>query len=173
MQIETSRLLLRPPALEDAEDIFARYAQDREVTLYLQWAPHSDIQTTREFLRRCLKVWEQETAFPWVVIRKTDRNLMGMIELGIEGHRACLGYVLARPYWGQGFATEAASAVVNWAIAQPPIHRVWATCDCDNHASARVLEKAGMQREGLLWRWAICPTMGSVPRDSWSYAKVK
>jgi ribosomal-protein-alanine N-acetyltransferase len=84
-----------------------------------------------------------------------------------------LGYVLARRWWGQGFATEAAEAVVAWALAQEEVHRVWAVCDVDNVASARVLEKIGMHREGRLASWAVMPNLGGVPRDCWCYARVK
>jgi [ribosomal protein S5]-alanine N-acetyltransferase len=61
-----------------------------------------------------------------------------------------LGYALARAYWGRGFATEAGTAVVAWALERPEIHRVWAVCDAENVASARMLEKLGMRREGPL-----------------------
>jgi RimJ/RimL family protein N-acetyltransferase len=62
---------------------------------------------------------------------------------------------------------------VDWALTQPTIYRVWATCDVDNLASARLLEKIGMQREGLLRRWIIPPNISEVPRDCWCYAKTK
>ena len=82
-----------------------------------------------------------------------------MVELRLHGHMADLGYVIARPHWGQGFVSEAARVVVDWALVQQHIYRVWAVCDIDNAASARVLEKIGMQREGLLRRWIIHPNM--------------
>lgn len=69
--------------------------------------------------------------------------------------------------------TEAVRAVVDWAIGQPEMHRVWAVCDVDNKASARVLEKAGMEREGILRRWSIHPNISEFPRDCICYAKVK
>src|SRR5712691_9514550 len=122
--IETWRLHLRPPVMDDATAIFAQYAQDPEVTKYLEWRPHQNIAATRDFLRRCLAVWERGTAFPWVITRKEDNQLLGMVELRIGGHRADLGYVVARPYWGRGLATEAARAVVDWTFVQPGIYRV-------------------------------------------------
>jgi len=159
--------------MDDATAIFAQYAQDPEVTKYLEWRPHQNIETTRDFLRRCLIVWEQGTAFPWVITRKNDQQLLGMIEMRINQYRADLGYLVARPYWGQGIATEAAKALVGWALAQPSIYRVWAVCDVENKASARVLEKVGMQREGLLRRWIMHPNTSDTPRDCLCYAKVK
>ncbi len=171
--IATRRLLIRPPHLDDAEAIFARYAQDREVTQYLIWRPHTHIDETRDFLRRCITVWEQETAFPWVITQKEDSQLLGMIELRLAGHAADLGYVVARANWGQGIATEATQALVEWSLTQPDIYRVWAVCDVENLASARVLEKAGLEREGRLRRWSMHPNISPEPRDCWCYAKVK
>ena len=170
---ETSRLILRPPTLDDAEEIFTKYAQDPDVTRYMIWSPHQDITVTREFLERCLKCWSDETAFPWAITLKGDGALLGMIEMRIAGHKANFGYGLARQYWNQGYTTEAAKALVEWALAQEGIYRAWAVCDCENLASARVLEKAGLEREGILRRFSIHPNISPEPRDSYLYAAVK
>ena len=84
-----------------------------------------------------------------------------------------LGYVLARFYWGNGYMTEAVQGLVHWALKQKQIYRIWAVCDVDNIASARVMEKAGMQREGILRRWSVHPNLSPEPRDSYCYAIVK
>lgn len=170
---ETLRLRLRPPVLEDAKSIFEQYAQDAEVTKYLIWSPHRYIDETRDFLRRCQFLWKDGAAFPWAITRKEDDCLLGMIEIRIDGHSVNLGYVLARRFWGNGYAAEAVNAVSDWALAQEEIYRVWAVCDVENHASARVLEKSGMQREGTLRRWLVHPHCGVVPRDCYCYSKVK
>ena len=68
---------------------------------------------------------------------------------------------------------EALKSVVEWALAQPEIYRVWATCDVDNVASARVLERAGMGREGVLRRWLVHPNLSDEPRDCLCYSIVK
>ena len=98
---------------------------------------------------------------------------MGIIEIRVDGFRADVGYGVARPHWGRGIATEALRPIVAWALAQPSIHRVWALCDVENVASARVLEKVGMQREGLLRRNIVHPNISDEPRDSYCYAVVK
>ncbi len=172
-QFETSRLKLRPPVLKDAKPIFNNYANDKLVTRYLHWEPHDSIEKTRAFLKRCRNVWRAGTAFPWVMCLKDSGEVIGMIELRIDGHCADLGYVLARDYWDRGYASEAAQLVLDWAIAQPPIYRVWAVCDVDNYASARVLEKIGMQREGTLRRWLFHPNVEKKPRDCYAYSMVK
>jgi RimJ/RimL family protein N-acetyltransferase len=171
--IETERLRLRPPVMQDATVIFATYAQDPEVTRYLTWRPHTSIDDTREFLRRCAAGWEQEGPFPWAITLRAGGRLLGLMDLRPGGHRVELGYALGRADWGRGFMTEAVCAVTEWALAQPEIHRVWAVCDVENRASARVLEKVGMEREGILRRWSAHPNVGAIPRDCWCYARVK
>ena len=172
-RFETSRLTLRPPVIEDAGPIFTSYATDRLVTRYVHWHPHETISDTKAFIHRCINVWHAGTAFPWVLCLKDGGEVIGMIELRIDGHRADIGYVLARDYWEKGLATEAAKLIVDWVIAQPPVYRVWAVCDVDNHPSARVLEKIGMQREGILRRWLFHPNLENEPRDCYVYALIK
>src|SRR5437762_5585976 len=96
------------------------------------WLPHQSVTDTRQWLERCIRVWQEELSFPWVITRKDDSLLLGMIELRIEAHKAFLGYVVARDSWGKGYMTEAAKQVVGWAIAQPGIWRVWSFCDVEN-----------------------------------------
>jgi ribosomal-protein-alanine N-acetyltransferase len=69
--------------------------------------------------------------------------------------------------------TEALTPIVEWALAQPRIFRVWATCDIENRRSARVLEKVGMQFEGVLRRYVVHPNVSDEPRDALLYARVK
>lgn len=96
--IETSRLRLRRPTRDDAGAIFTQYAQDAEVTKYLTWRPHENIERTFAFLRCCILAWEESAAFPGIITQRDEQRLLGMIELRIRGHCADLGYVLARPY---------------------------------------------------------------------------
>lgn len=168
--LETTRLMLRLPMIEDAKQIFARYAHDCEVTKYLIWRPHKSIEETKVFVERCIRGWAEGNFFAWVVVRKDDNALIGMIELRIADGEADFGYVLAREAWGQGYATEMAKAVVSWAMEQNEIQRVWATCDCDNKASARVLEKAGLKFEKVLKGYIVHPNISDDPRDSRLYS---
>jgi RimJ/RimL family protein N-acetyltransferase len=69
--------------------------------------------------------------------------------------------------------TEALKTLIAWALKQEEIYRIWAVCDVDNLASARVMEKAGMQLEGILRRWSVHPNISAEPRDSCCYAIVK
>jgi [ribosomal protein S5]-alanine N-acetyltransferase len=131
------------------------------------------VERTRTFLRRCLAGIADGSVVPWVITGRGDDRPFGMLELRPSAHRAEMGYVLARERWGRGLMPEAASAALDWGLAQPSIFRVWSVTDVDNLASARVLEKIGMQREGLLRRWLVHPNLGPEPRDCWCFSRVK
>ena len=170
--IATERLALRRPALSDAEAIF-EYGRDTEVTRYMDWPTHKSEQTVIEHLRSCPPRWESGEEFHWVITLRPYDRAIGGISCRIRGHSADFGYVLNRRYWRRGIATEAARAVVAWVSTLEPVYRLWATCDTENLASVRVLEKAGLTREGILRCWAIRPNISQQPRDAFVYAKVR
>jgi len=170
---ETPRLLARPPVVADAQVIFDRYASDPEVAKYMTWKPHRSVDETKEFLEWCQRAWHVGSAFPWSLWLKHSQAFAGLVEMRIGAHGVDVGYALSRRCWHQGLMTEALSSVVHRALAQPGIFRVWATCDVDNVASARVLERVGMQREGVLRQWLVHPNLGETPRDALCYSIVK
>jgi RimJ/RimL family protein N-acetyltransferase len=171
--IETQRLKLRQPIIEDAPSIFEQYAQDQQVTKYMTWQPHANVKTTQQFLQQAIADLKAKNYYLWVIMPKKEAKAIGMIRLQSHNYRAELGYVLALPYWNQGLMAEALQPLVDWTLTQPNIYRVWAVCDCENIASARVLEKLGMTCEGILRRWLIHPNMSNEPRDCFCYAQVK
>jgi RimJ/RimL family protein N-acetyltransferase len=171
--IASERLLLRKPRLDDARAIFESYAQDPEVTRYLVWKPHKNIQETVHFLSVCEQLWESGKDYAYAVTLKNDGSLIGMFSLHAMNLKLEVGYALARPYWGKGYMTEILRTVIDWALTQADIYRLQAFCDVDNIASARMMEKAGMAREGLLRRYVLHPNLSDEPRDAYLYAVVK
>ena len=143
------------------------------MTKYVSWRAHHNVDETREYVHMCLLAWDVGKAFHWVIESAEDKQVIGMIIARVNAEKWELGYVLARAYWRQGFMTEALNGIIAWALKQKEIHRVWAVCDVDNLASAHVLEKVGMQREGILKRWSVHPNLGAEPRDSYCYAITK
>jgi RimJ/RimL family protein N-acetyltransferase len=171
--IQTERLLLRKARMDDAPVIFESYARDPEVTRYLVWKPHQTIQETYRFLSACEQLWRTGKDFAYAITLKEDHSLIGMFSLHPMKMKVEVGYALARLYWGKGFMTEVLRTVIDWAFTQPDIFRVQAICDVENVGSARVMEKAGMMREGLLQRYVLHPNISAEPRDSYLYAVVK
>ena len=169
-RLETERLVLRRPRPEDAPAIFEGWAQDKEVTRYLTWRPHEHIEQTQAFVQSCLSAWEHQTRFPYMITLKETGQVIGMIDPRVEGSRVGIGYGTARAHWGKGYMTEATRALIEWAFQQPSIYRVYATTDLENIGSRRVLEKAGMQCEGILRKYIVHPNISDIPRDSYIYA---
>jgi RimJ/RimL family protein N-acetyltransferase len=172
-RFECERLILRKPRMEDAPVIFKDYAQDPEVTRYLSWKPHQNIREAEEFLLACGRLWREKKDFAYTITLKDDDRFMGMFGLHPMNLMIEVGYALARPHWGKGYMTEALRAVIDWVFTQPDIFRVQAFCDVDNIGSARVMEKAGMEREGLLRRYVLHPNLSDEPRDVYLYSIVK
>jgi ribosomal-protein-alanine N-acetyltransferase len=165
-KIRTARLFLRPASLADAQAIFDGYAHDPEVVRYLEWKPHPSVEATEEFLSHCEKVRGEGRAFPYVFALSEQGKAIGMIELRPKGTIASLGYVLSKDYWGQGFMVEAIQAINSWALNTGGFQKVEATCDVENLASARVMEKAGMRPYGILKNHSNHPNISAEPRDA-------
>jgi [ribosomal protein S5]-alanine N-acetyltransferase len=163
------------PRADDGPALFSAYASDPEVTRFLSWRAYDRVEPLNAFLRECVSHWEKGNGhLAWLLCLKGTDTPIGSIGITLEGGgKAMFGYVLARKFWRHGFAAEALTYLVNWALAQPTIYRAWAFCDVENLASVRVMEKAGMTREGVLRRWHTCPTFGLEPRDCVVCAKVR
>jgi RimJ/RimL family protein N-acetyltransferase len=172
-RFDTARMVLRPIEPRDAAPIFNSYAQDHEVTRFLTWRPHRNLGETDAYVAHCLST-PPEVARTYLLVGRPDGAVRGALDLRRAGAvRLEFGYVLARACWGQGLMTEALGEVAAWALAQPSVFRIGAVCDVENIGSARVMEKAGLQREGVLRRWLVHPALGDEPRDCFSYARVR
>lgn len=171
----TARLSARPPRAEDAPAVFAAYAGDPEITRYLAWPAYERVEPLAAFLQECAAGWHRGSGhFAWLLSLKGTDTPIGSIGVTLEGQgRAMFGYVLAKKFWGHGFTAEALTYLVDWALTRPDLYRAYAFCDVENPASVRVMEKAGMTREGILRRWHIAPTLGPEPRDCIVCAKVR
>ncbi|MGD0957024.1 MAG: GNAT family N-acetyltransferase [Candidatus Acidiferrales bacterium] len=148
--IETERLLLREFRAGDEADIH-EYASDPEVVRLMIWGPNTP-EMTRAFLAHTLEEQQQwpRNSVGLAIGLKGEHRVIGSIGLRIkdEANRSAdIGYVLNRSYWGRGYMTEAARAILDAAFRKLNLHRVWATCDIRNRASYRVMEKLGMRRE--------------------------
>ncbi|MGO9436022.1 MAG: GNAT family N-acetyltransferase [Terracidiphilus sp.] len=148
--LETERLLLRKPNVNDAQSIFERYAGDPAVTRYMSWPTHRTVAETNAFLAWSEADWDQWPAGSYLIFSRQKENLL----LGGTGLSfktpvfAVTGYVLAQDAWGQGFATEALRAMVDLA-RETGVKRLEAVCHAAHRASAHVLEKCGFECDGM------------------------
>jgi ribosomal-protein-alanine N-acetyltransferase len=151
-RLETERLVLRKLALSDLEDVFA-YSSDEAVTRHLRWGPHETLAQTERYLREVLEEYREGRDGPWGIEYKETGKVVGAIHLfSIQSQhkKAEIGMVLSRDYWRRGLASEALDRVLRFVFEDVRLNRIEAYCLVENRAGERVMERAGMQREGVL-----------------------
>jgi [ribosomal protein S5]-alanine N-acetyltransferase len=147
-EIAGARLRLRPFAAADVEDVLA-YASEPIWGRYLPVpAPYTRADAEEYLASHRDRDWTREPV--WAC--ELGGRVVGGIDLHVDDdHRAWIGYSIAPSLWGRGLATEAAGLVIDHAFTRcSTLLRIYATCDADNVASARVMAKVGMRREGIL-----------------------
>jgi len=151
IQLETRRLILRDYTLDDWPAVNA-YTSDPQVVQYLSFGPTTPEQT-REHLQRSIAAAAKQprSLYELAVVLRSEQRLIGTATLQMdhrERRQAYFSYLFHRDYWRQGYATEAMRCLIDFGFTQLHLHRIADDCDARNHASARVMEKLGMRREG-------------------------
>ena len=150
--LETERLILRPFRLTDAADV-QRLAGDRAIAETTATIPHPYPDGAAEaWIAAHPDRFASGDSVTFALTRRDDGALLGAIglEINAQMQRAELGYWVGKPYWNQGYCTEAARAVLRYAFEARGLRRVFAQHYGRNPASGRVMQKAGMQPEGTL-----------------------
>lgn len=151
-QLITDRLVMRRITMDDAWSVFD-YVSDPEVVRFSIGEPHQSLEDSERYIASICDAYDQNTAGLWAITRKDNACFMGTCgyELWYQDyHRAEIGYSLSRDNWGKGYATEALRAMVYFGLQVMGLNRIEALTHPDNIPSARVLQKAGFFREGLL-----------------------
>jgi RimJ/RimL family protein N-acetyltransferase len=170
--LHTARLRLRPFADEDADALFALHT-NAHVLRYWDSPAWTDRGRAERFLAACRQMADEGTGVRLALNRVYDGAFIGWCSLSRwnpDFRSAALGYCLDDAAWGQGYATEAADALLRWAFDTLDLNRVQAETDTRNVASARVLEKLGFVREGTLRE--DCIVNGDVS-DSWVFGLLR
>ncbi len=173
--LKTHRLILRPFTLEDAPEV-TRLAGDRAIAETTRQIPHPyEEGMAGEWIGTHAAKFEVGEEINFAVTLRADGTLLGAISLmNIEkGHQAELGYWIGVPYWGHGYATEAARCVVDYALTTLNLARVHAHHLSRNPASGKVMRKIGMKFEGcrrrhfLKWGQFEDIEMYGILREEW------
>jgi [ribosomal protein S5]-alanine N-acetyltransferase len=170
--IATPRLWLRSITLDDADAVFA-YASNPLVAQYTTWDAHRSPADSRGFIRDALDHAQRGEANPFAVtLRDNDRMIgtCGFASFSATHQRAELGYAIGADHWNNGYVTEACRAIIDHAYRTLPLFRVQASCDVDNPASARVMQKLGMKLEGTFRGYL---QLKGRPRDVRYYALLR
>jgi ribosomal-protein-alanine N-acetyltransferase len=150
--LTTARLMLRPFTLADAPDV-QRYASDRDVAATTLTIPHPYPDDGAEkWIGTHAARYADGRLASFAIIERESGALAGAIGLHLElaHNRAELGYWIGKPFWGRGYATEAAEAMIGFGFEVLGLNKIHAAHFTKNAASARVIEKVGMTFEGHL-----------------------
>ena len=149
--LSTNRLVLRAFTMEDLAD-FYEYCKDPDTGIHAGWKPHESLEESRDILHHFIE--EREV---WAICEKQSGKVIGSIGLHRDSKRRrnfnqcrMMGYVLSKAYWGQGLMTEAAKEVLRHAFEDLKLEMVTISHFSYNQRSARVIEKLGFHREGVL-----------------------
>lgn len=150
MEIVTARLTLREFREDDWQPIHAYWSDPRYQQLYPEQVDPESV--VRELVGKFVAAQTQEPrrSRQLAILNPEDGRVIGNCGIRInnpELREANIGYELNPDFWGRGYATEAARAMVEFGFDELGLHRAWAGCVADNTASAHVLEKLGMRRE--------------------------
>ncbi|MGJ8726239.1 MAG: GNAT family N-acetyltransferase [Roseibacillus sp.] len=170
--LETERLLLRPLEMNDAADV-RRLVGDIRVAENLGLVPHPYPEgLAEEWISGQRAEYEAGRHLTFAITTKATNELMGVISLHPKEDllRASVGYWVGVPYWGNGYTTEALKEMLRFGFDDFALQRIFATHFVTNPASGRVMEKVGMQLEGVM---KLGISRFGVLRDSMQRAIIK
>ncbi len=156
--IPANRVVLRWLENDDVESLFSIFSH-REVARYWSSPPLPSLAHAKELLTEIRDCFEKKSLFQWGVARADNNLIVGtctLASLDPSNRRAEVGFALGHAHWGQGYITEALTALFHFAFNELNLHRIEADVDPRNAASIKALERLGFQREGhLRERWIV------------------
>ena len=150
--LSTERLTLRKMLVGDCYDM-NEYARRADVTEYLTWSPHPNVDYTKEYLAYLSHHYTLGDFYDWALILKEENKMIGtcgFTRFSFPNDSAEVGYVLNPEYRGRGLAPEALTEVLRFGFSVIGLNRIEAKYIVGNEASRRVMEKVGMRFEGVL-----------------------
>lgn len=157
--IEAERIRLRQLEESDTDSLFEIFS-DAEALRFWSFQPYKERAEAEKLLAEIHEYFRQKTLFQWGIALKCEEDkIIGtttLFRLDEQSRRAEIGYILNRAFWGNGFAGEALTALLNFAFEKMNLHRIEADIEPRNTASVKTVERLGFQREGLLReRWVV------------------
>ena len=151
--LKTERLILRPFRVEDAHDV-RRLAGDYEIAKTTLNIPHPYEDGMAEaWINTHKQLFEHGIEVIFAITDKQKKHLIGSIslhEIKREYDTAEMGYWIGKPYWNNGYCTEAGGAILEYGFNMLKLNRIYAFHFNTNPASGKVLQKIGMTHEGCL-----------------------
>ena len=178
MEIKTERLILREFQTSDWPAVLA-YQSDPRYLRFYEWTERTP-EAVQQFIEKYFvgpQRAQPRIKFQLAAVLQSNQQLIGNCGIRMntaDAREGDIGYEFAPDHWGHGYATEAARAMVKFGFTELKLHRISSWCIADNIASARVLEKLGMQAEGRLreneyfkGRWWDTLLFGMLEHEWW------
>lgn len=149
--LETDRLILRRFIESDADCMFRNWASKAEVTKYVTWFPHKNIEETKQIIDLWIKEYSESNRYQWaIVLKETNEPIgsIGVVRQDDKVEKAEIGYCIGNAFWHKGYTSEALTSVMEYLFDKIGFNRVAALHDIRNPNSGRVMLKCGMKYEG-------------------------
>ena len=147
--LKTTRLVLRPFCLSDAQAMFDNWASDSDVTKFMMWPTHKSVEVTQNILESWMPLYEKPDYYHWVItLDSVPIGTVGLFILNEKAGVGDLGYCLSKKWWKHGIMSEAVQAVIDFAFETVGFERIEAHHSVDNPGSGGVMKKCGMLYEG-------------------------
>ena len=154
-ELATERLTLRRFEIEDAENMFYNWANDPEVTKYLTWPAHANVEITESIVKDWVSKYDDKEFYQWAIELNDLEQPIGSIsavKVDNKIESVEIGYCIGLKFWHKGYTTEALTEIIRFFIAEVGAGRVCARHDSNNPNSGKVMDAAGMEYEGTLRR---------------------
>lgn len=151
-ELESERLIMRKMTEADAYDMWI-YSSDPDLLAHLPLGLTETVEESRKAIVGFMEMYQGRRVAPWGITNKADGKHIGIC--GYESwnpvtDRAEIGFLIAREYWRQGLASEAARRVMRFGFENMQLNRVEARTKTENEPSKQLLLKLGMRYEGLM-----------------------
>lgn len=147
--LETPRLMLRRFTADDAEAMFANYANDPEVTRFMTWQPHDSVDDSRAIIAEWVSHYDDPSFYQWAIVLREVGLPIGSISV-VRYEEDCpeIGYCIGRSWWHQGITSEALAAVIDFLFEEVGVRRIACEHDVENPNSGGVMRHCGMTYVG-------------------------
>jgi RimJ/RimL family protein N-acetyltransferase len=152
VELETTRLRLRPFDKNDAKDMFNNWASNTNVTKFLTWPTHSSEEGTRQLLDIWKKEYSNEEFYQWAIEYKEIKQVVGsisVVSINENINAVEIGYCIGEAFWNKGITTEALETVIKFLFEEVQCNCICARHDVNNPSSGKVMKKCGLQFEGI------------------------
>jgi len=150
--LESDRLILRRFTMDDAQSMYENWANDSEVTKFLMWPTHENIEVSKNVLADWTSQYINDDYYSWAITIKDKGDFpvgsIGIVDKKDKTKMMHIGYCIGRKWWNQGITSEALSLIISYLFNEVQVNRIESRHDPNNPNSGKVMLKCGLKYEG-------------------------